>query len=246
MKRILFTLLIFCSAIFAEQPNGSNLLNKMIKLMNQKNAKAVMIQTIQTSSGDKRTFEYDSYMGMSGENSLMRYRKPSRVKGNAILMTDHSNNIWMYNQRTRRVRKLASHAKKQKFEGSDFTYEDMGSGDSWKNDFTPKYLEKTKVENEQCYKIKLSKKNKGISYSKLICYLRVKDFFPIQIDYYGEDGELLKTLYMKNIEKVENILTPMKMIMKNHQDNTQTVMEYKSITYDVEFNKRFFTENNLK
>jgi len=176
----------------------------------------------------------------------MRYRKPSRVKGNSILMTDHSDNIWMYNQRTRRVRKLATHAKKQKFEGSDFTYEDMGSGDSWKNDFTPKYLEKTKVENEQCYEIELSKKNKDISYSKLICYLRVKDFFPIQIDYYGEDGKLLKTLYMKNIEKVEKILTPMKMIMKNHQDNTQTVMEYKSITYDVEFNKRFFTENNLK
>ncbi len=36
----------------------------------------------------------------------------------------------------------------------------MGSGDSWKNDFTPKYLEKTKVENEQCYEIELSKKIK--------------------------------------------------------------------------------------
>ncbi len=91
-----------------------------------------MTQTIQTTSGNTRTFEYDSYMGMNGENSLMIYKKPSRVRGNSILMTDNSNNIWSYNQRTRRVRKLASHAKKQKFEGSDFTYEDMGSGDSWK------------------------------------------------------------------------------------------------------------------
>lgn len=246
MKQVIIFLTIFCSIALAENPNGIGLLNKMLDIMNQENAKAVMMQTIQTSSGDTRTFEYESYMGMNGENSLMRYKKPSRVRGNAILMTDNSNNIWSYNQRTRRVRKLASHAKKQKFEGSDFTYEDMGSGDSWKKDFTPKYLDKVEIDDEDCYRIKLLKKSKDVSYSKLICYLRVEDYFPVKIDYYDEDKELLKSLYMKNIEIVENIPTPMKMIMKNHQDNTETVMEYKSITYDVKFNKRFFTENNLK
>ncbi len=246
MKRIIIFLAIFYSIVLAENPTGMSLLTKMLDVMSQENVKAVMTQTIQTSSGDTRTFEYESFMGMDGENSLMIYTKPSRVKGNAVLMTDNSNNIWAYNQRTRRVRKLASHAKKQKFEGSDFTYEDMGSGDSWKKDFTPKYLGKEKIDGQNCYKIQLTKKNKDISYSKLICYLKTDNFFPVQIDYYNENKELLKSLYMKNIKIVENIPTPMKMIMKNHQDNTETIMEYKSITYDVEFNQRFFTENNLK
>ncbi|MEA3495743.1 MAG: outer membrane lipoprotein-sorting protein [Bacteroidota bacterium] len=246
MKRIFFTILIFSGIIFADAPSGIQLLNKMISMMNQKNAKAVMTQTIETSSGATRTFEYDSFISNDGKNSLMRYKKPSRVRGNAILMTDYSDNIWSYNQRTRRVRKLASHAKKQKFEGSDFTYEDMSSGDSWKKDYTPKFIKTVKINGNDCYKVKLTKKNNDISYSKLVCFIRVSDFFPIQIDYYDGDKKLLKSLYLQDIQKVENILTPMKMVMKNHQENTQTTMEYKSITYDVNFNKRFFTSNNMK
>lgn len=214
--------------------------------MNPENAKGVMAQTIVTTSGDKRTFKYETYMGNRGESSLMRYLSPSRVKGNALLMTDFSDNIWMYNRRTGRVRKLASHAKKQKFEGSDFTYEDMGSGDSWKTDFKPVLKGIEKVDKVRCFKLELQAKSEDISYSKMICWVRVCDFFPIQIDYYNEKNVFTKTLFLQDIRTIEGVLTPMKMVMRNNLDLTETVMEYVNITYDVEFDKGFFSERNLK
>ncbi len=248
MKRLLLFCLIIITSLTAGEPDvtGPDILNKIIDLMNPENAKAVMEQTIVTTSGDKRTFKYDTYMGNRGESSLMRYLEPSRVKGNAMLMTDYSDNIWMYNRRTGRVRKLASHAKKQKFEGSDFTYEDMGSGDSWKEDYTPVLKGIKKLDKVRCFKLELQAKSEDVSYNKMICWVRVGDFFPIQIDYYDENDVFTKTLFLQDVRTVEGILTPMKMVMKNNLDKTETVMKYVNITYDIEFEKGFFSERNLK
>lgn len=237
---------LFGTLLIAGDPSGSEILNKIIDLMNPENAKGVMEQTIVTTSGDTRTFKYDMYMTNRGEKSLMRYIAPSRVKGNAMLMTDFSDNIWMYNRRTGRVRKLASHAKKQKFEGSDFTYEDMGSGDSWKTDFKPILKGIEKVNKVRCFKLELQAKSEDVSYSKMICWVRVSDFFPIQIDYYDEKNVFTKTLFLQDIRTIEGVLTPMKMVMRNNLDRTETVMKYVNITYDVEFDKGFFSERNLK
>jgi len=246
MKRLLLFCLIIITSLTAADPTGPEILDKIINLMNPENAKGVMKQTIVTTSGDTRTFEYDTYMGKRGEKSLMRYLSPSRIRGNALLMTDFSDNIWMYNRRTGRVRKVASHAKKQKFEGSDFTYEDMGSGDNWKTDFKPLLKGIEKVNKMRCFKLELQAKSEDVSYSKMICWVRVSDFFPIQIDYYDKKNVFTKTLFLQDIRSIEGVLTPMKMVMRNNLDRTETVMEYVNITYDVEFDKGFFSERNLK
>ena len=248
MKRLILLLILFGALLIAGDPDvsGPEILDKIINLMNPENAKGIMEQTIVTTSGDKRIFKYETYMGNRGESSLMRYLAPSRVKGNALLMTDFSDNIWMYNRRTGRVRKLASHAKKQKFEGSDFTYEDMGSGDSWKTDFKPLLKGIEKVNKMRCFKLELQAKSDDVSYSKMICWVRVSDYFPIQIDYYDKKNVFTKTLFLQDIRTIEGVLTPMKMVMRNNLDFTETVMEYLDINYNVKFDKNFFSERNLK
>ena len=246
MKRLFAFSLILLNLLLAADPSGPELLNKIIDLMNPQNAKGIMEQTIVTTTGDHRTFKYETYMGNRGESSLMRYLEPSRVKGNAMLMTDYSDNIWMYNRRTDRVRKLASSAKNQKFEGSDFTYEDMGSGDSWKEDYTPVLKGSKKIDRIKCFVLELQANDDDPSYRKMICFIRIDDLFPIRIDYYDEDDDFTKSLLLEDIQTVEGILTPMKMTMRNHKDQTETVMEYTNITYRVKFDKYFFTERNLK
>lgn len=246
MKRITLVGLAMLAGLAAQQPTGKSVLDKILDLMNPVNARGIMRQTIETTSGQLRTFEYETFSGNKGENQLMRYRSPGRVRGNAMLMTDFSDNIWMYNRRTNRVRKLASHAKKQKFEGSDFTYEDMGSGDSWREDYTPRLAGSDKLNGEKCWLLEMVPDKEDISYSKMVIWSRTGDFFPLQIDYYDENQVFTKSLLLEDIREIEGILTPFKMTMKNHLENTQTVMEYVEVTYDVTFDKNFFSERNLK
>lgn len=246
IKLILISLILALSVLSAGEPDGQALLDRVMDTMNPQQSRAIMTQTIVTSSGGSRELTYETWSYGTGEMSLMRYLEPSRVKGNALLMKDFTNKIWMYNQRTRRTRLLASSAKKQKFEGSDFSYEDMGSGDSWKSDFTPSNLGISQTRDENCYQLELkAKAGTDVSYSKMLCHVRVSDSFPIQIDYYDENGELLKILHLENIETVQNILTPMVMRMENVQDGTETSMKYVEIDYSVDLHPDFFSERNL-
>ena len=244
MKKLIILILSIISFTFAQ--TGEELLNDVINHMNPQSSKGIMKQTINTTSGDKRVLTYESSSGDKGKNNIMRYLSPARVRGNAMLMKNFSDDIWMYNNRTKRVRKLASHAKKQKFEGSDFTYEDMGSGDAWKEDYKSTNLGVQKFEGLECNVLELSSINDDNSYSKIVSFLRIDDNFPLKMEYYNEKGVLEKILFLRDIEKIQGIPTAMIMEMENQQDNTSTIMEYESIEYNVTFDKNFFSERSLK
>lgn len=245
-KRIIAILvLFFVSHLSAQELSGPEILDKMMDVMNPEFAYAKMKQTIITTTGQTRTLEYESFSGQGGKNAIMRYLEPARVRGNAMLMTDYSDNIWMYNQRTNRIRKLASHARKQKFEGSDFTYEDMGSGDTWKEDYNTKLVGTDKTDGVDCFVLEMTAKSQEQTYQKIICFVGQEDYCPRRLDYY-EDLEINnKSLILSDIQIIQGIPTPMKMTMKNHLESSETTMEYTEITYDVEYPESFFSERNL-
>jgi len=233
----------------AEELTGEEIARKVNDVMNQPTVRATMKMTIVTSSGKERTFEYESYSKDKGEKNLIRYVAPARVRGQALLMLNNANDIWAYFPRTKRVRKLATHAKKQKMEGSDFSYEDMGASEAFITDFTAKRLKDEKKMGHDCYKLELiRKKGSDSSYSRLVMWVDKGNFVPIVIDYYDENDPnlLLKTLIMSDIKVVDGVPTPMKMVMRNVIDNTRTVMEITSVEYNVKLDDEMFTERGLR
>lgn len=245
----LFILLLFFIAgdMYGQELSAAQMLDSMEAAMTAEASRATAIQTIETSSGGTREFVYESYMGDSGSSSLMRYESPARVKDEAFLMLNDADDIWAFFPRTRRTRKLASHARKKKIMGSDFTYEDMGGGKRYTREYTAQRLPDKEYKDTDCYVLELTARpDEEASYGKMICVMRKSDYYPMRIDYYEKKDELLKTLYLEDIKTIEGRPTAMKMIMHNEKDNTETVMEFKDITYDVTFDEDFFTERNLK
>jgi outer membrane lipoprotein-sorting protein len=248
MKYILLLLALPLLAI-AQDLTGPEIIQKVNDQMNQKSSEATMTMTIFTSSGKERTFEYLSYSKNNGEKNLMIYQAPGRVKGQKMLMLNHADDIWAYFPRTKRVRKLATHAKKQKFEGSDFSNEDMGSGDSFTKDYDAKLLGIEKKNDDDCYKVEMIKKpDADISYSKLITWVRTLDFVPVVFEYYDDKNpdRKSKTLTQSNIIVVDGVSTGTKMVMHNHDDNTNTTIELKEIKYNLDLDDELFSERGLK
>jgi len=228
---------------------GPEIIRKVNDLINPESSYAKAKMTIVTTSGQARTFVYDSWSNKYGEENLIRYLEPARTRGQATLMLNHADDIWMYFPRTKRVRKLATHAKKQKMEGSDFSYEDMGSGNTFIDDFITRRLEDEKKEDQLCYQLEMTRKDgTDISYSRLIMWARQDNFVPIVIDYYDEDhpDKLLKELVQRDIRIIQDIPTAMKMIMFNRQDNTKTEMEFLEVQYNISLDDGMFTERGLK
>jgi len=251
MERKFFLLLLIALTVSlpGQSPTGSQIIEKVDHLLNPKTCWAKSKMTIQTSSGNERTFIYESWSKNHGEKNLIRYLEPIRVKHQATLMLNYADDIWMYFPRTRRVRKLATHAKKQKMEGSDFSYEDMGAGNSFVEDYTSKRIEDQTIDGESCFVIELQRKpDTDISYSRLKMFILKENFVPVRVEYYNENhpDQLLKILIQSDILNIQDIPTAMKMTMINEIDNTETKMEFTEVQYNIEINDALFTERGLK
>jgi len=235
--------------IHGEELTAEQIVEKVNELMVQESVEAKFKMTIITTSGQERTFVYDSFSKNKGEKNLIRYLEPKRVKGQAILMLNNADDIWAYFPRTKRVRKLATHAKRQKMEGSDFSYEDMGAGNTFAKDFNSKKLGREKKERYDCYKLEMTRKEgSDVGYSRLIIWVIKENFFPVVIDYYDENNPevLVKSLVQSNIKEIDGIPTGMQMIMYDKQNNTQTSMEIIEIRYNIELEDAMFTERGLR
>jgi len=249
MKKFLAIIMSIATTIIAQSaiPTGTELVEKMSEIMTQENSTAIMTQTITTSSGKQRTFEFEMFTSGEGEKTLMRYLKPSAARGQAFLMLNNADDIWTYFPRTKRVRKLSSSSKNQKVQGSDFSFEDMGSGDSWKTEYNSTNLGSEKYDGTDCWKLEsIGIPEENPSYSKMGVYMRKADFYPIKINYFDENDFIEKTLLMSDIKEIEGVPTAMKMTMKNHLEGTETTMQTLFTTYSWQPPENFFTERELK
>ncbi|ACF12626.1 hypothetical protein Ctha_0155 [Chloroherpeton thalassium ATCC 35110] len=232
----------------AAAQTAEEIIKKINDLLNQETVFSKSKMVIETSSGQLRTFEYDSWGKDHNEKTLIRYTSPARAKGQAILMRNNADDIWMYFPRTDRVRKMATHAKRQKMEGSDFSYEDMGSGDSFLTDFDVKLLGSGKIADEDCFKLELIRKSGSTSaYQKMSIWSAKKHFHPLQMEYFEDDGiQPAKRLTLSDIETIQGVPTAMKMIMKDLADGTQTEMQLLEVKYGVSLDEKMFTERGLR
>jgi hypothetical protein len=205
--------------------------------------------TITTSTGEQRTFLYETFSKGSGEKGLIKYLEPSRVKGQAILMLNDANDIWTWFPRTKRVRKLATHAKKQKLEGSDFSYEDMGGGDEFREEFAATRLADQRQQGRSCYKLELVRhEDSDAGYSRIVLWVDREQLVPLAIHYYHDlDPELWeKELVCSDVHVVDGIATPFKCVMSNRLEGTSTTMETVEMSYDVDLPDDLFTELGMQ
>lgn len=240
---------LLVSGISAEDLTGPEIIQKVNDILTPETSHGTARMTIVTSGGEERTFLSESWSKGKGAKNLVRYLEPRRVKDQAVLMLNQADDIWMYFPRTQRVRKLASHAKKQKMQGSDFSYEDMGGGDAFITDFSARRLEDEELEGQVCYLVELNRNPESDSaYSRVRLRIRENDFMPLVIDYYDEDDpdRHQKRLVLSEIREIDGIPTAMKAVMHNMNDNTRTVMETVSVEYNLDLPDSLFTERALK
>lgn len=205
---------------------------------------SVARQIITTSSGRERTLEVESYAIGQNEKMLSVYTGPARVRGDKILMLNDGDDIWFYTPKTDRVRHLASHARRQKVQGSDFSYEDLITG-NMEEDYTHTLLGEERIQGVAHYKIESEPTEEGPSYSKIVIWAEKERYIVRQIDYY-EEGTLLKRLVADDVREIDGHWIAFRMQMTNLRDGGKTVFEFVEIELNVHLDEKLFTTNNLK
>ncbi len=242
--------LVILPAVAAGQElTADQILDHISETMEPEQSHGKVRMTITTTTGDQRSFLYETFSKGGGDKSLIKYLEPSRVKGQAILMLNDANDIWTWFPRTKRVRKLATHAKKQKLEGSDFSYEDMGGGDQFREEFDATRLADERKAGRACYRLELVRhEGSDAGYSRILLWVDREQLVPLVIHYFHDrDPQLLeKELVCSDVRVVDGIPTPFTCVMHNRLEGTSTTMETVEMSFDVELPDELFTELGMQ
>lgn len=244
MKQTLFLLSMFVGITHAAV-TVDQILDSVEANEQSQTSRVEMTQTVHKANGSKSVSELVSYSADKGDKAMMEYVKPARIQGMKILQLNDGDDIWSYFPRTKRVRKIASHQKNQSVNGSDFSYEDMNTGDR-REDYSSKLLGEENKAGVACYKIEMKPKAETkTSYSKMVMWVEKGKWLPVVTEYYDEYNELWKILTISNVTKIGKYWSPGHIEMKNVQKGTRTVMTQNKTEYDIDVDMNMFTERYL-
>ena len=207
--------------------------------MNAPHDKQAKLITIVIDKNGKKK-ERETVMWQKGDKRLIRFLSPAEDRGVGFLSLGEDR-MYLYMPAFNRVRRIASHVKKNSFMDTDFSYEDMGSS-GYKKDWNSEI----KAENDSTYTLKLTpKKGSDIEYSYAIMVVKKGNFLVRKIEFYKGD-KLVKVMTMEGYKKVGKYWSAEKMVMENVEKSHKTIMEVKEIKFDQGLSDNIFTQRFLK
>jgi hypothetical protein len=179
--------------------------------------------------------------------TLTRFVKPRNVAGVGFLVHGEGadSQRWLYLPSMRKTRMIAEGDKDKSFMGTDFTYYDLSPHAVGDSRYDP--VEHETVDGHDCYKVTgYPSTLETALYSKIVQWVRKDNFVPIAMDFYDQEGTLLKQSRVLELEEVDGNWTPMKLQMHNVQIDHRTVMTVEEIEYDAKIPGRTFEKSNLE
>lgn len=197
--------------------------------------------TLIDASGDRvqRDVIFLLLEGKDGDRSIMRFRSPADIRGVAALVHEHpggTDDTWLYLPASRRTRRISGANRTASFQGTEFTYEDLGSLDVESYDW--KFLGEGKENGQPVYELEARPKYDS-GYSKLIVYVHREHWRPEKIDYFDKAGRPLKTFTQKKWKLMHGrFWRPQVQLMQNRQTRKATHIAVPAMFLNLSLYKR--------
>ena len=220
-----------------------------------KTSYSVVSLTLVDKTGKTRSREIASYTMKEGttDKSVIVFRTPKDVAGVSYLSFEYpdkpdgtatDSDSWLYLPAMKKVRRVSGSSKDDDFQGTDFTYDDIGNRSLAKDTFA--ILGEEKVGDIDCWILEYKAKDPKAKVSRRVLWIGKENYITYKGDFYDRQGNLQKNLTTENVSLVNGYWTTHKMIMKNIQTNHETVYELKEIVYDNKVDTNYFTVSALE
>jgi outer membrane lipoprotein-sorting protein len=174
-----------------------------------------------------------------GEKRVIKFTSPAGIEGIGLL-TEGPGEMYLYLPSQNKIRRIEGGSMNEDFQGTDFSYNEMGSFD-YKKD----YAAELKAEDEAAWTLSLAKKaGADRIYDELVMVVGKSDYVPQRIEMYAK-GRMLKILTILEVTKSGSYQVPARLRMENLDKKHYTEMTMSSLKFDQGleakdvFSKRF-------
>ncbi|HPJ95562.1 MAG TPA: outer membrane lipoprotein-sorting protein [Deltaproteobacteria bacterium] len=172
--------------------------------------------------------------------SILKFLTPAEIRDLGFLSLS-DDQMYLYLPAFDRVRRIASHARKESFAGSDLSNDDLSTGK-----YTDHYDAQIAQETETQYVLELTRKpGSDRIYPRVVAWVDKGEFTASKMELYDDQNNLWKTNEIEN-EKIQGYWTPRQITMKDVQKDHTTIMKITKIQYDTDLDDNVFTKRYLK
>ncbi|WP_207264564.1 outer membrane lipoprotein-sorting protein [Desulfovibrio sp. Huiquan2017] len=174
--------------------------------------------------------------------SLTRISAPAKEKGVATLKSDRE--VWNYLSRVDRVIKIPPSMLGASWMGSHISNDDLVKANHVDLDYDLTLMEET---DDYRKVLCTPKADAAVIWGKIIYTIRKPDDVPLEIEYFDDLGDKVRTIGFDDVRQVDGHTLPMDMIvLPEDKPGEKTVLHYDSIDFDIPLKESFFSLRNLK
>jgi hypothetical protein len=243
-------LIVLASGVWAQaELSGADIIRQMqLRRVQGDDAVSVLDVALVAPDGARTTRTVATYRKRCGEEwrNLTVVREPADVAGAGVLSWMHPDrrpDMWLYLPELGRIRQLNALAQRERFLGSDLTYEDL-TGQSF-FDRTHELLGEEDVDAEPTYRVESRSTSDADAYARIVTWVSRRNFLPVRVEYYDRDGRLLKLGSFGGVREVKGIPTPATITMANVQSGHRTEIAVQEVDFGRALECDLFTRRRL-
>jgi outer membrane lipoprotein-sorting protein len=196
--------------------------------------------TISSKSGDERS-EPRRYRVLSkgNENTIVFTEEPAADRGQAMLM--RGRDLWIFLPTVSQPVRLSL---SQRLTGQ------VANGDlaraNFAGDYNPKLLRTDTVDGEAYHVLELNAVDRGVTYSRVLYWVKQSNAHPYKAEFYSVSDRLLKTCRYDNFKSLGGRVRPSRLVMHDAlKTGDESVLEYSDMK-PRELPDKMFTKDYLK
>jgi hypothetical protein len=182
-----------------------------------------------------------------GRKLLWLFESPAELAGTGFLAWQQppaTDEMWVWFPGQRRVRRVSPDLRREQFQGSTFTYEDLTTVFYLDYDGSHSLHGEEACGAHRCRVVETVLPEGRFVYERLRTWIRDDDHLPQRIDLEG--GGVIKHLRVLRTETIEGVPTIVEAEMTSDADGYRTIVRYDGVDYDRGLGDDQFTVGALE
>ncbi|MDR0663459.1 MAG: outer membrane lipoprotein-sorting protein [Spirochaetaceae bacterium] len=208
-----------------------------------------MVVTAKDGGTSERVIDQYAKDGAEGTRMIIEFKRPANVAGTRFLTiekTGGAEDRWIYLPALGKTRRVAASEGGGSFMGTDFSYDDISSGDRDIDEDSHSILREETFAGAPCYVIESAPKDGGYQYAKTLSWIDKAQSLIYKSEMYNKRGELVKTMEISDYKDIQGRPTAMRTRISTLASGTSTTVFMDIVKYDDAIPDAVFTVNYLE
>jgi outer membrane lipoprotein-sorting protein len=185
---------------------------------------------------DKRKYKV---LSKGNENTIVQVMEPAADRGQVMLM--RGRDLWIFLPNISQPVRLSL---SQRLTGQ------VANGDlaraNFAGDYRPRVLRMEKLDNFDCHVLELIAVDRGVTYARVLYWVRQSNFYPVKAEFYSVSERLLKTCRYENFKPLGGRVRPTRLVLQDAlKKDDESTLDYSDLKLR-DLPDRMFTKEYLR